>query len=131
MVPDCPRLLPDSGTAGDLGRRRMDLLFVCYLLYANSFWMMIVNKIESERSSKDNEERGRIEEGAHKNLVLVSSLISVSAKRSSTASTELIVLRLLSFLDIIFWIFLQSPSRMTCYPHVIRLIQGPQVEELS
>ena len=27
-----------------------------------------MNKIESERSSKDNEERGRIEEGAHKNF---------------------------------------------------------------
>ena len=41
----------------------------------------VENRIESERSSKDNEKRGGIEEGAQeKFLVLVSSLVSVHSK---------------------------------------------------
>ena len=48
----------------------------------------VENRIESERSSKDNEEREGIEEGAQKNFGFSKFASKRSFKRSSTASTS-------------------------------------------
>ena len=98
-----------------------------------------MNKMESERSSKDNEERGGIVEGRIENFGFSSFANKRDPKRSFDCKVKLsgvAVVVLFSFLDIIFWIFLRRPEShdmlSACYQAYTRVYEGGvELEDLS